>query len=990
MEKEKQSKDSCIETLLSIIGLTFAILFFASHVTSPAYASNAILSWDPPTTNADGTPLTDLAGYNIYYGTTSGSYGLPVTVGNVITYTVTNLLDTQAYYFAVTAYDTIGNESGYSNEVLKAATIVDTVPPVISAVTTGSITSNSVLITWTTDEASTSQIEYGTTASYGSSTTLNSTLVTSHSASLSGLSAWTTYHFRVKSQDAAGNLATSADYSFTTLTPPDTTAPTGTISINSAAAYTNSTTATLTLSCSDASSGCYQMRFSNDNTTWSAWEANATTKTWTLSSGDGTKTVYVQYKDNAGNSSANYSDTISLDTTAPTGTISINSAAAYTNSTTATLTLSCSDASSGCYQMRFSNDNVTWSVWEANATTRAWTLSSSDGTKTVYVQYKDNAGNISVNYMDTISLDTTAPIASAIAAGSITDTAATITWTTNEAATTQINYGTTTSYGSSSTLDTSLLTSHSVPLTGLSPSTTYHYRVLSRDAAGNLATSPDYSFSTSAAPDTTAPTGTISINSAAAYTNSTSVTLTLSCSDAGSGCYQMQFSNDNATWSAWEANAISKTWTLSSGDGTKTVYVQYKDNAGNTSANYTNTIKLDTTAPVTSAIGAGNITDTGATISWTTDESATTQVQYGTNTLYGNFSNQDNSLVISHTVILSGLTANTVYHFRVLSADQTGNQGTSSDYTFTTLQTPQPDTPSAIMDIRIQPGSSTRNSVILNWTATGADGTAGTASSYDLRMSTLKIIEDGITPAQGQVNFSNATKISGLPTPKIAGTPESTQVSQLETNSVYYFAIKAIDDKGNISAISNVINGDKVPPIPATALRQGYTMISFPLVPATSDVQTLLGGILGNPVELYWWSSTGLGDGGTFVTESNIVPGYGYFLKSNIDTATLNITGVAVTDANRTIPLQLGWNMIGNPYPTEVLLRNTYIRKIDTGDLKSYENAVIAGWVSNAIYNYSGSTYEFTLYADAVLKLWQGFWLAVLQNGQYEMIIYKP
>ena len=80
-----------------------------------------------------------------------------------------------------------------------------------------------------------------------------------------------------------------------------------------------------------------------------------------------------------------------------------------------------------------------------------------------------------------------------------------MTWTTNEASNTQVDYGTTTSYGTSSTLNSSLVTSHSVGLTGLAASTTYHYRVRSSDAAGNLALSSDFTFTTSAA-DTTAPT----------------------------------------------------------------------------------------------------------------------------------------------------------------------------------------------------------------------------------------------------------------------------------------------------------------------------------------------------------------------------------------------------------------------------------------------------------------------------------------------------
>ena len=81
-------------------------------------------------------------------------------------------------------------------------------------------------IGWTTNEASDTQVEYGLTTSYGSSTTLNTALVTSHSASLSGMAANTLYHYRVKSRDAAGNLATSGDFTFTTAATADTTPPT--------------------------------------------------------------------------------------------------------------------------------------------------------------------------------------------------------------------------------------------------------------------------------------------------------------------------------------------------------------------------------------------------------------------------------------------------------------------------------------------------------------------------------------------------------------------------------------------------------------------------------------------------------------------------------------------------------------------------------------------------------------------------------------------
>ncbi len=68
------------------------------------------LEWDP-------NQEANLAGYRLYYGTASRTYETRIDVGNVTTYRVTGLLDGVTYYFAVTAYDQQGMESGYSNEV---------------------------------------------------------------------------------------------------------------------------------------------------------------------------------------------------------------------------------------------------------------------------------------------------------------------------------------------------------------------------------------------------------------------------------------------------------------------------------------------------------------------------------------------------------------------------------------------------------------------------------------------------------------------------------------------------------------------------------------------------------------------------------------------------------------------------------------------------------------------------------------------------------
>jgi len=72
-------------------------------------------------------------------------------------------------------------------------------------------------VTWNTVVPSDSQIEYGSSTSYGSTTTLAATKVTAHSVAIAGLSAGTTYHFRVRSSDSDAVLATGADHTLTTV-----------------------------------------------------------------------------------------------------------------------------------------------------------------------------------------------------------------------------------------------------------------------------------------------------------------------------------------------------------------------------------------------------------------------------------------------------------------------------------------------------------------------------------------------------------------------------------------------------------------------------------------------------------------------------------------------------------------------------------------------------------------------------------------------------
>lgn len=98
------------------------------------------------------------------------------------------------------------------------------------------------------------------------------------------------------------------------------------------------------------------------------------------------------------------------DTESPVGHFTINSGAEFTNKSTVILTLEATDDSSGDLQVRYSTDTKEWTDWEAYTSSKDFTLPSGDGEKTVHVEFKDQAGNVSKTYQQKIILDTTAPV----------------------------------------------------------------------------------------------------------------------------------------------------------------------------------------------------------------------------------------------------------------------------------------------------------------------------------------------------------------------------------------------------------------------------------------------------------------------------------------------------------------------------------------------------------------------------------------------------
>ena len=303
----------------------------------------------------------------------------------------------------------------------------DTTAPTTPAVTDDGTYTTSVSqlhATWTSSdpESGIAEYQYQITRDLTTGTVIVAWTTTGTTASVTKtgltLSSSVTYYFSVKAKNGDG-LWSAVGYSNGIKV--DTSAPSLPSSVTDDGVYTPSTTqlhATWTTS-TDSQSGIaeYQYQIKRDSTTGTvvvAWTSTGTTTSVTksgLTLINGINYFFgVRAKNGAGlYSGTRYSNGIRVDTTPPTGTVTINSGATFATMTAVTLQLAATDTIGTVSQMQFSNDGVTYSAAETYAITKSWTLPAGDGTKTVWVKFKDAAGNWSAAASDTIILDMVAP-----------------------------------------------------------------------------------------------------------------------------------------------------------------------------------------------------------------------------------------------------------------------------------------------------------------------------------------------------------------------------------------------------------------------------------------------------------------------------------------------------------------------------------------------------------------------------------------------------
>lgn len=430
---------------------------------------------------------------------------LPVTAGALGSWNTTTVAD-GLYTLRLTVADRANNTSVSTVQVN-----VDNNPPVITSVLTSGISSSGATVTWTTNEPADSQVEYGTSpGTYSYSTGLDSTKVTSHSQALAGLQPSTTYYYRVRSADAAGQTTYSTENNFKTanLTVLQVSPGLGLDTYFRSNQPAWNMGKDINLGAGDINGATWgtirsTLKFDLAGIPSTATISNATMSLYQWWQGDANpQTVNVHY--------------LTGSWTEGTGAGSATGDGATWNTHDG---VNAWVAPGGDFNAGVSAGTVApnatdvWVTWNLTSLTQSWVDGAITNNGLLLKQDVENPagtdakGYYSADYTANPNLrpvltiewfgnDVTGPTIVDVRAENVGSTTADIKWSTDEASTTQIDYGTTTSYGSTTVLDSTLVNQHSVPLSGLASNTLYHYRVRSIDPSGNETVSGDYTFQT--------------------------------------------------------------------------------------------------------------------------------------------------------------------------------------------------------------------------------------------------------------------------------------------------------------------------------------------------------------------------------------------------------------------------------------------------------------------------------------------------------------
>jgi len=771
-------------------------VIFTPIIVSNITENSASISWDTDELSTSFVEYSTSTGFSS--GTLQGDFGF-VTSHNVVIY---GLDASTTYYYKARSTDSSGNEtSSAEGSFSTSASSADVTEPVISNVATSSVAYNTATITWTTDENSSSFVEFGLNASYGRIYGQDESVI-SHSVILpKDLSSGTIYHFRVRSVDGAGNEGFSGDYSFTTSGDPgDSTAP---VIPNVSIGEPGKTNITITWDTDEVADS--YIGYSED-TSYSHEQGSpimVTSHSINLVGLMPNTSYYFQVKskDPTGNQQVDNNSgqgyTFTTLTSVSNPPIISNIQIVDVGSNTATITWS-TDKSSDSFVEHGLDTSYGYSQGQHNSViSHSVTLVGllSQATYHFRVRSTDSDSNeaVSQDYTFTTeeAVDVTPPVISSVADSNITLISADITWTTNEDTDNIVSYGTSTSalsFVAGSNNDSTI--SHSVSLSNLSSGTTYYYQVQSRDSAGNITiddnSSSYYSFVTTA--DTTAPS--ISGVSTPVIDRNSATVIWTTDEDSTS---QVEYSLNNDLSSSSETIEVADLQkshsVIVSSLTSDTLYyfrVKSKDSSNNLATSSISSFTTaraseDSTAPTISSVATSSVSMTGITITWTTVENSNSIIDFGLTTSLGSIGGQIDDSVTSHSVELTDLSNNTTYYFQARSQDSAGNTGTDDNsgnyYTFTTQQD---STGPVISNVQTAVVGDTSASVI--W-RTDEDSTSqvfyGTTNSY-----------------------GSQTALDSILTKS-----HSVTISNLSRETTYYYKVTSVDTVGNSSSDGNSGNG---------------------------------------------------------------------------------------------------------------------------------------------------------------------------------------
>jgi len=609
------------------------------------------------------------------------------------------------YTFSFQGEDLNSNVS--SEETRTGVTFgMDVNAPIISDVNISNITSSSAVITWTTDEASGSLVDFGTGLTYGTTMGNSEDSVTSHSVTIYDLDPGTSYKYRVRSADADGNESiadnSGAGYGFSTLT----------LAVNTEVAVTNITSSSAKLSwSSDSSAYPYVYYGTTEDYGMVLGNEETLTKDHSLTvAGLSANTKYyfrARTKDINGNFSLGSSGTFTTlegtpeDTDTTTPSISrVNTSNGLNSSVVVTWR-----TNKDCNGMvRFGLDNnygqsmaedITVSDVANFTTTHEVILNNllSNVTYHYSVVSYDAAGNIAVSGDDTFSTPSLSSISS-VQVTDITLNSATIVWETGDPTTSEVEYGLTTSYGQKKT-DSASVNMHKLQLTGLQPEKTYHFIVKGVNNDDNSIFSDDYIFATNAQPA-------IKSQSVEEVTDST---ITVKWATNVETDSQLEFVNRNnpdekgnqglsdlSTEHRLTLNGLNQ----GSDYDLKIRGTDVNKNSFESDP-FLVTTEMDRQAPEITQVSTQSSLITGkedrvqSIITWKTDEIATSQVIFDSKKKSGEESSSQESkidlnLSTNHVVVLTNLKPGSVYYFKVISKDKNENSAESEDFSLLTPQ----------------------------------------------------------------------------------------------------------------------------------------------------------------------------------------------------------------------------------------------------------------------------------------------------------------